>query len=191
MLLNEDIPVADVVRGSGDAGRKSTRPKSAIVLPRHIYGPERTNSLGRDISQAATRNNHAAVVAARRIEHAGSGPIIGGETRNGEARDMRSPADLDRIIGAVAAASVQHVDEAISRARSAHPQWDRSGGAARAGVLRRMADSLEAQMDRLVALLALEAGRSLSRWGRRGARSRRLLPLLRRPRRGRQSSARR
>ncbi len=160
MLLNEDVPVADVVRDPVTLVENHPGRNPAIALPRHIYWPERSNPLGRDISQAATRDNHAAAVAARRIDRAGSGPIIGGETRSGEARDMRTPADLDRIVGAVAAASVQHVDEAISRARSAQPQWDRSGGAARAEVLRRMADALEAQMDPLVALLALEAGKT-------------------------------
>ena len=49
--------------------------------------------------------------------------------------------------------------EAAARAQVA---WDRKGGAGRAPVLRAMADALEADLDRLVALLSREAGKTLN-----------------------------
>uniref|UniRef100_UPI001575CA0A L-glutamate gamma-semialdehyde dehydrogenase n=1 Tax=Sphingomonas bacterium TaxID=1895847 RepID=UPI001575CA0A len=45
--------------------------------------------------------------------------------------------------------------------RAAQPAWDARGGGGRATVLRAMADALEGAMDRLVALLAREAGKTL------------------------------
>lgn len=54
------------------------------------------------------------------------------------------------------------IDTAIAHARAASPAWDEAGGTARGGVLRRMADALEANMDPLIALLAAEAGKTLN-----------------------------
>lgn len=54
------------------------------------------------------------------------------------------------------------IDTAIAHARTAFPAWDEAGGAARGGILRRMADALEANMDPLIALLAAEAGKTLN-----------------------------
>ncbi|MDP1217330.1 aldehyde dehydrogenase family protein, partial [Klebsiella pneumoniae] len=47
-------------------------------------------------------------------------------------------------------------------AANAQLAWDRLGGAGRAPVLRAMADALEAELDRLVALLSREAGKTLN-----------------------------
>jgi len=48
----------------------------------------------------------------------------------------------------------------VAAASKAQPAWDALGGAGRATVLRAMADALEADRDRLVALCALEAGKT-------------------------------
>ncbi|KAK0357702.1 hypothetical protein LTR94_038355, partial [Friedmanniomyces endolithicus] len=58
--------------------------------------------------------------------------------------------------------SVEDVDLAVNTAANAQLAWDRLGGAGRAPVLRAMADALEADLDRLVALLSREAGKTLN-----------------------------
>jgi len=66
------------------------------------------------------------------------------------------------VVGAVSEAQLPQIDEAFRLARAAQPAWDRAGGAARAQVLRAMADALEANIERLIAILAREAGKTLS-----------------------------
>ncbi len=66
------------------------------------------------------------------------------------------------IVGQVGSATPADIDAAITLARKAQPRWNALTGTGRAVVLRAMADALEAQEDRLVALLSLEAGKTLN-----------------------------
>ncbi len=160
VLLDETISAVDVVKDPLDrvAARPGRHPK--IALPQGIYGEERANPLGRDISQAAVRAVHAEAIAKHLDQPLCAGPIIGGILQDSGARAVFNPADMRQRIGESADANIAQIDEAMKRARAAQPAWDRSGGSRRALVLRRMGDALEGQMDRLIALLSLEAGKT-------------------------------
>ena len=54
------------------------------------------------------------------------------------------------------------LDAAIINARKAQVAWNAQGGAVRGKVLRKMADALEGDMDRLISILATEAGKTLN-----------------------------
>jgi RHH-type proline utilization regulon transcriptional repressor/proline dehydrogenase/delta 1-pyrroline-5-carboxylate dehydrogenase len=158
VLLDESVPAADV---AGDPIAKvEAQPgrHPRIPAPRDIYGPARANPLGRDLSQAATREEAARHVSA--LPKMMAGPIVGGTMITAGAKPVVSPADTSRVIGEVASATADHLDRAIERARAAQPAWDRAGGKARAKVLRAIGDSLEAEMERLIALLAREGGKT-------------------------------
>ncbi len=129
-LLDERIPAADVV--ADPVSMVETNPRSAahIPLPRDLYGTARVNSMGRDISQQVVRD--AARLALDALPN---------------APDL-AEADIATIARATAAA------------RAAQPAWDAAGGVARAQVLRAMADALEANGSRLIALLAQEGGKT-------------------------------
>ncbi|MGZ9099583.1 MAG: bifunctional proline dehydrogenase/L-glutamate gamma-semialdehyde dehydrogenase PutA, partial [Brevundimonas sp.] len=130
--------------------------------PKDIY-MDRQNSLGRDYSQAADRERHAAALARVDAEKLTSGPIIGGKLKAGtNPQDVTNPFDTTQILGHVSEASPADIDAAVNAAAKAQVAWDRKGGAGRAPVLRAMADALEADMDRLVALLSREAGKTLN-----------------------------
>ena len=75
---------------------------------------------------------------------------------------MLACADHGRVIGTVAEASEIDIDVAFAAARAAQPEWDAAGGPARGKVLRAMADALEANRDRLIALAVREAGKTLA-----------------------------
>jgi len=133
-----------------------------IPVPMNIYG-DRQNSLGRDYSQAADREAHAKALERVDSEKLTSGPIIGGKLKAGvNPQDVTNPFDRSQVLGHVSEASVEDVDAAVNAAANAQVAWDRIGGAGRAPILRAMADVLEADMDRLVALLSREAGKTLN-----------------------------
>ena len=161
-LLDESVPAQEVARDPVALVEARPERHAGIALPRGIYGRDRTNSQGRDVSQARVRDVHAQAVAEQGHAKPIAGPIVGGRLHGDAARPVFSPADTARTIGMAAEASADHIEDAARLARAAQPRWDRSGGAERAAVLRRMGDAVEARMDPLVALLALEAGKTFN-----------------------------
>ena len=161
-LLDERVPAADVVADPITAVEAQPGPHPRIARPEDMYG-DRKNSLGRDYSRAEDRERHARALEAFDRERLEAGPIVGGELRPGvEARDVTSPADRARVLGRASEAAPADIDAAAELGHAAQPAWDRLGGPGRAPVLRAVADALEADMDRLVALLSREAGKTLN-----------------------------
>lgn len=161
-LLDERVPAADVAADPITSVEAQPDRHPKIPVPMNIYG-DRKNSLGRDYSQASDRELHAAALERVDSEKLTAGPIIGGKLRAGvNPQDVTNPYDRSRVLGHVSEASAEDVDAAVTAAAEAQVAWDRLGGAGRAPVLRAMADALEADLDRLVALLSREAGKTLN-----------------------------
>ncbi len=161
-LLDERVPAAAVAADPVTQVEAQPDRHPRIPVPRDLYG-DRQNSLGRDYSQAAERAAHATVLAKVDAETLTAGPIVGGRLLAGvDSRPVTNPFDRTQVLGHVSEATTADVDAAAERAAAAQIGWDRKGGAGRAPVLRAMADALEADLDRLVALLAREAGKTLN-----------------------------
>ncbi|WP_374469326.1 bifunctional proline dehydrogenase/L-glutamate gamma-semialdehyde dehydrogenase PutA [Phenylobacterium sp.] len=160
-LLDERTPVEKVVSDPISAVESTGgAPHPRIPLPVDLYGPSRRNSLGLDLTVAADRARLAAALAA--LPPLEGGPIVGGKLAPGDGAQPRvSPADVSVSVGRAASATLADVDAAYAAARKAQPAWDARGGEARAKVLRAMADALEAHRDRLIAICAREAGKTL------------------------------
>ncbi|MGE5501100.1 MAG: bifunctional proline dehydrogenase/L-glutamate gamma-semialdehyde dehydrogenase PutA, partial [Ignavibacteriales bacterium] len=164
-LLDERVPAEAVVVDpitAVEAAGPGPHPK--IPLPRDIYGEARTNSEGVDLSIRAERERLVAAVVStahpdesrdpsRRSAWAPASAGVSGEK-------VISPVD-GAVIGYVTEATPSDIDAAFNGAHAAQPAWDAVGGPARAEVLRKMADALEANRDRLIALCAREAGKTL------------------------------
>jgi RHH-type proline utilization regulon transcriptional repressor/proline dehydrogenase/delta 1-pyrroline-5-carboxylate dehydrogenase len=162
-LLDERVPVEKVIVDPIDAVEAHPDRHAKIPTPTHVYGDRRRNSAGVDLSVKAERERLATAVAALDGETLSSGPLIGGKLSAGASpQPIVSPADDNHVVGVVSEAQLPQIDQAFKLARAAQPAWDRSGGAARAKVLRAMGDALEANIDRLIAILSREAGKTLS-----------------------------
>ncbi len=124
-----------------------------LPLPPDLY-PDRRNSAGFDFSDGAAVAALAADLAA-----AGTRPrlVAGG----GEARDIRAPADRRILVGRAHDAAPVEIAAALATLSRAARGWDEQGGMARAGILERAADLIEAARADLLFLLAREAGRTL------------------------------
>ncbi|WP_419254369.1 bifunctional proline dehydrogenase/L-glutamate gamma-semialdehyde dehydrogenase PutA [Caulobacter sp. ErkDOM-YI] len=162
-LLDERVPVEKVVVDPIDAVEAHPDRHAKIPTPIEVYGDRRRNSAGVDLSIKADRERLTAAVAALDALTLSAGPLIGGRMTAGTApQPVVSPADEGRVVGVVSEAQLPQIDQAFNLARAAQPAWDRSGGAARAKVLRAMGDALEANIDHLIAILSREAGKTLS-----------------------------
>jgi RHH-type proline utilization regulon transcriptional repressor/proline dehydrogenase/delta 1-pyrroline-5-carboxylate dehydrogenase len=161
-LLDEQIPPERIVGDPIALVEAAPDRHPRIPPPPLIYGRQRRNPQGRDFSQQAERERIAAIVARLDQDGLTGGPIIGGRARPGENRRKTfRPADRSKAVGTTSDATGQDMAAAIAAARRAQPSWDAAGGPTRAGVLRAMGDALEARFDRLVGLIAREAGRTL------------------------------
>ncbi|WP_309643944.1 bifunctional proline dehydrogenase/L-glutamate gamma-semialdehyde dehydrogenase PutA [Phenylobacterium sp.] len=161
-LLDERVPAQDVVIDPVAAVEKAgIGPHPKIPRPADIYGGERKNSLGVDLSipDEAAR----LTAACRALEPLSAGPLVAGKSLAGlDLRPVCSPADSALVIGKASEASPADIDAAFAAARAAQPAWDALGGFRRAEVLRAMGDILEANRDRLIAICTREAGKTLA-----------------------------
>jgi RHH-type proline utilization regulon transcriptional repressor/proline dehydrogenase/delta 1-pyrroline-5-carboxylate dehydrogenase len=152
-LLDERVPVEKVVVDPIDAVEAQPGPHPKIPTPRLMYG-DRLNSMGVDLSVAKERER--LVSAVRTLAKNPLIPAAAGVSGNGV-----SPID-GQIIGHVLEASTAEIDAAFAAARAAQPARDALGGAKRADILRQMADALEENRDRLIAIAVREAGKTLA-----------------------------
>jgi RHH-type proline utilization regulon transcriptional repressor/proline dehydrogenase/delta 1-pyrroline-5-carboxylate dehydrogenase len=160
-LLDERVPVEKVVVDPITAVEAHPDRHAKIPTPVNVYGPRRQNSAGLDLSIKAARDRLAAHVAELDKLTLSSGPLIGGKlTAGAPPMPVQSPTDHERVVGVVSEAQLPQIDQAFKLARAAQPAWDQAGGPARAEVLRAMGDALEANLERLCAILARESGKT-------------------------------
>jgi RHH-type proline utilization regulon transcriptional repressor/proline dehydrogenase/delta 1-pyrroline-5-carboxylate dehydrogenase len=161
-LLDERVPVEKVVVDPITAVEAHPDRHAKIPTPVNVYGPDRRNSAGLDLSVKADRDRLAAHVAELDKLTLSAGPLVGGKlTAGAPPMPVQSPTDHDRVVGVVSEAQLPQIDQAFKLARAAQPAWDQAGGPARAKVLRAMGDALEANLERLCAILSREAGKTL------------------------------
>jgi succinate-semialdehyde dehydrogenase / glutarate-semialdehyde dehydrogenase len=87
--------------------------------------------------------------------------LIGGEwraARGGEELEVLDPA-TEETVGTVPSASPEDVDRAVEAAVAAFPEWSRTDPEARAEILRKSLELLDASRDRLVDTLVHEQGK--------------------------------
>ena len=142
----------------GLAGGASARHKQ-IPLPSDIYG-KRKNSAGFEFGW---RNNLEALSAtmARGAAEVKAHPLVPGLKLAGEERSVASPSDLSKRVGTVRFAKADDVEAAMKAAGAGFVRWSRLPVENRAACLERMADLMEENRDRLLGLLAAEAGKTL------------------------------
>jgi RHH-type transcriptional regulator, proline utilization regulon repressor / proline dehydrogenase / delta 1-pyrroline-5-carboxylate dehydrogenase len=129
-------------------------PHPAIALPRDLYGAARRNSSGLDLADEDTLAALADAVAAERGRRRA---LPGGAV----TREIRNPANPSDLVGAVGDTDAAGIADAIAAAGAAAGDWAATPAEARAAVLRRAADGIEAARMALAALIAREAGRTL------------------------------
>ena len=161
-------------------------PHEKIALPRHLYGAERLNSIGMDLSNEDRLAELArGVEESRRIDwvaapavdevpggaschatpgnepHSSSAAKQEGDIDDPEALlSVLNPADHRDLVGRVRHAGAGDIERALAAAATAVSAWAATNAEARADCLRRAADALEARMPVLVGLIVREAGKS-------------------------------
>jgi len=161
-IVDEAQPIDEIIADPIAQARRLERiPHPRIPLPRDLYGAERPNSEGVDLSdvQALVPLAKAMDSAAGRLWEAM--PIIGGLPCTGTSTAITDPADRSRQVGTLIEAQPAHIEDALHRAQRAAPGWDATAADTRAACLERAADLMEQNRADILALCVREAGKTL------------------------------
>lgn len=135
-----------------------------IPKPQDIYGPQRLNAKGWDITRSDVVGKLDADIAQFNKSYWSATPLIGGKapTKIGVKNDVRNPAVNTQIIGRVAHANHDDIAAAVDQANKAAKSWSEQGTQNRAASIRKVAEIFEENAPELMALLMREAGKTLA-----------------------------
>ena len=161
-IVDENQPIDEIISDPIAQARRLERiPHPRIPLPRDLYGPQRRNSAGVDLSDVRVLSPLAKAMdgALGRLWEAA--PITGGLPKSGPIKAVTDPADRSRQVGEVIEAQPEHLEDALARAHRVAPGWDATPAAERAACLERAADLMEQNQADILALCIREAGKTL------------------------------
>jgi len=162
-IVDEKAPLDAIVADPIMQVRKlKTKPHPGIPQPRNMFGAERKNSAGIDLTDPEVVQSLAAEITRAAANPVTSGPIIGGVEKIGKAESVTNPADTHQVIGLVVQATQVDVDDAVARASRAFPDWAATPAETRAACLDRAADLMETRRGEIIALCIREAGKTIA-----------------------------
>jgi len=154
-----DDLVADPVAVAGSFSPVGA-PHPLIALPRDLFGAERPNSAGIDLSNEDELAALSAALAESVQVAWTAAPLLADGERAGAGQPVRNPADRRVVVGTVIDATPDAVDAAFRHAVEEGPAWAATPAPVRAAALLRAANLMEARMPVLIGLIVREAGKS-------------------------------
>ena len=130
-----------------------------IALPLELFGHERKNSSGIDLTNEDVLTALSSALAQPRQYFAV--PLIDGECSRAEPHQIRNPAFHPDVVGEVREASAADVETALESASAYAMDWQTTSPSIRADAIARVADLFEENCHELMALAVREAGKSL------------------------------
>jgi RHH-type proline utilization regulon transcriptional repressor/proline dehydrogenase/delta 1-pyrroline-5-carboxylate dehydrogenase len=156
-----DVPISALLVRPEDALEGGARARHArIPMPAALFGARR-NSRGLEIADDPVRARLLDGIAKVAVPFETAAPLIDGATVGGRARVVVSPIDGRTVAGQVVEADGDVARRAIDVAVGGFRAFAALPVEARASALERAADLLEARRDQFLALLGLEAGKTL------------------------------
>jgi RHH-type proline utilization regulon transcriptional repressor/proline dehydrogenase/delta 1-pyrroline-5-carboxylate dehydrogenase len=160
-IVDPQVSIATLVTDPfTSAAQQQGAPHPGIALPRQLFGAERANSAGLDLTDENVLTALASNLSEPRSYAAT--PLISGFTTFDDApQPICNPANHADIVGSVVDATLDAVQTALAAATLAAPAWQDRTPAARAALLMAVADLYESHCQELMALAVREAGKSL------------------------------
>lgn len=132
-----------------------------IPLPTEIFG-DRKNSLGLNMNIHSQADDFIAAVQQYEDKQWRCGPIVNGDVVEAHHRvAITSPQQTQKQIGSISWGDKALAETALQSANAAYRRWRSTDVDVRAAALERLADLMEANINELIALCTLEAGKSL------------------------------
>ncbi len=162
-LVDEKIPIGELIADPvAEAARLGGAPHPLIALPRDLFGSERKNSKGLDLSDVSERAELERTVSGSAGASHDAAPILATSAAAGQAgKAIQNPANHADTVGHATAATETDVEAAMAAAAAAAQRWAETKASERAAIIERGGDLLEQSMKRLSALLIREAGKTM------------------------------
>ncbi|WP_417453753.1 bifunctional proline dehydrogenase/L-glutamate gamma-semialdehyde dehydrogenase PutA [Kiloniella sp.] len=160
-IQDEKLPIDEIIADPILKARGLFNiPHPQIPLPLHMFGTERHNSKGLDLSDAVQLSKLGTEVRKFANEGWHGAPIIGGIEQTGIMHTVTSPSDRRNNVGEISWADAQQAENALARADRAWWGWDLTPATVRGDCLEKMADLLEENTAEFIALCMREAGKT-------------------------------
>lgn len=163
-LVDADISLDKLTKDPiGIAEHHDCQQHSQIPLPRHIYGDSRMNATGIDLTNPQTLCTLLDGLNIHNQEKWLAMPLLSKPREGNRQRcPVTNPSNHNEVVGQLCHATQADATAAIDAAVVAFPSWEATPPIERAEKLDRMADLLEENMVRFMALSIKEAGKSVS-----------------------------
>jgi len=159
---DSSVPVAQLLRRPADILNNGEHVTNrSIPLPPDLYGSSRRNSAGLELGCAKDRAWLTGGIGKIALPAVSARPIVPGLAVAGPETTILSPVDGKTKAGSVIMADSSQVDHTFSAALSGFKTWSRRPVEDRAAALDKMADLMEADFNRLMAILCAEGGKTL------------------------------
>jgi RHH-type transcriptional regulator, proline utilization regulon repressor / proline dehydrogenase / delta 1-pyrroline-5-carboxylate dehydrogenase len=160
-IADETLPISELLVDPVEQARK-TEPKShtRISLPINLYGMHRQNSKGINYGNEREFAEFMRSVDCKSLT-AEAILADGAPSSSHALTAVLNPSDTTVEVGKVRFADAPQVEFALGLAHQAQAAWDRVQVGLRADALDRMADLLEKNRGELIALLTVEAGKTV------------------------------
>jgi RHH-type proline utilization regulon transcriptional repressor/proline dehydrogenase/delta 1-pyrroline-5-carboxylate dehydrogenase len=162
-IVDHSIPAEEIAGDPFDAvaelGGDVTNP--GIPQPADLYGANRINARGWDLTDPMVIEGLEATRAPFRSHRWHAGPMIAGDVAANKPREVLNPARPAEVVGHVGEASESDVETALAAAAGGFAEWSALSALDRAAVLRDIADLYEANAPEFFALATREAGKTL------------------------------
>jgi RHH-type proline utilization regulon transcriptional repressor/proline dehydrogenase/delta 1-pyrroline-5-carboxylate dehydrogenase len=146
----------DIVRSMPAVGM----PHDQIALPAALFGRERLNSAGIDLSNETVLAKLAGNLAATAAVQWHATPLLADNSAEGVTHPIANPADHSDIVGSVTELAVEEAPRIAKMAADGVAGWAGTPPAERAACLERAADIMQSRLETLMGIAMREAGKS-------------------------------
>ena len=158
-LSIDDLAQDPVQKAAQTAG--TMHPK--IPLPVALFGEQRQNSKGYDLTDAIQLENlQNELNLAAQQKYSARSQLAQGTSSQTQARLVHNPAAQQQVVGEVFDATLDDVASAFAQAENFKQEWLQTSPIVRAETLEKMADLMEQNMPTLFDLAVREAGKTLN-----------------------------
>ena len=162
-ITDENEPIEKIIQDPVARVAKLTQKAHPhIALPPDLYGADRKNSRGMNLSDNAMLRTLQTELTAAMNKQYEARPMIPGAKCQQSAKDVFSPMDSQTIVGKRIDTDLDDCEIALQNATRAFVAWDEAGIEVRADLLKKLADALEQAMPELMALAIVEAGKTVA-----------------------------
>lgn len=161
-IVDAETPVEELIRDPVSKVKTFIpKPHPKIPLPKNLYGSERLNSNGFDLTNISQLQKLAVELEEAVNKPWQVAPIINGVEHYVDGHAVYSPINSDWMIGKVQHATPEQVQQALDFAYKANTRWDMTPVDERAKLLEKTADLFEKHRYEFYALLIREGGKTL------------------------------